>query len=408
MKKTLLATALLAGFSGAAYANSSVTLYGLVDAGIGYQKNKVTQGDNRIENRDFGMAKFNGVRNGNRWGLRGSEDLGNGTKAIFLLENGFDVSNGNALQGGRLFGRQAYFGLSSESWGSLTLGRQYSIAVETIGTKGPFNVGYQQAGQLFGAFGASTFARMDNAIKYSSPVFSGFKFGLGYSGDTNKKEMDWNGIETETKQASNWITAGGSYNNGPLAIGVSYDRFRTDKKNVTVTGTEKHKGTVHMWNLFGTYDFDVVKLDLGYGQVRGAVGNANGVAAEMGASSIGLNSLFTPFTRGMRADGLTYSQTNGYRQQAWTVGLTAPVGEAGKILFSYQGSATKNNDHGFDGVKGRLSIFSLGYEYSLSKRSLVYAMASYGTGRLKFDDSAVNPKAKLRTSLIGVGLQHRF
>ena len=163
-----------------------------------------------------------------------------------------------------------------------------------------------------------------------------------------------------------------------------------------------------MWNLFGTYDFDVVKLDIGYGQVRGAVGNQQGAAAAMGASSTGLNNLYTPFTAGMHSDGLLYTQTNGYRQQAWTVGVTVPVGEAGKFLASYQGSLTKNNDAGFDGAKSNLSIFSLGYEHSLSKRTLVYGVGSMGTGRMKFDDSAANPKAKLRTALFSIGLQHRF
>lgn len=416
MKKTLLTTVLIAAFAGNAQANSSVTLYGLIDGGLAYQKNKVTQGNNRIENSDFGMQKFNGVRNGSRWGLRGSEDLGNDLKAIFLLENGFDLGNGQSQQGGRLFGRQVYFGLSNENWGSLTLGRQYTIAVETIATKGPFNAGYFQAGQLFGAFGSSIFARMDNSIKYMSPVFSGFKFGIGYAGNNNKTEMDWNGTETETKQASNWITAGGSYNNGPLSIGVSYDRFRanikTPGKPATPTSSAinkvDYKGTVHTWNLFGTYDFDVVKLDLGYGQVRGAIGNQHSASVEMGASSTGLNNLFTPFTQGMRTDGLLYTQTNGYRQQAWTVGLTVPIGEAGKLLASYQGSATKNKDHGFNGAKSSMSIFSLGYEYNLSKRTILYSVASISTGRLKFDDSTVNPKAKLKASLVGIGMQHRF
>lgn len=404
MKKKLLAAILVTCFSTAVHANSSVTLYGLIDGGIGYQKQKVTQGDNRIESRDFGLSKFNGVKNGNRWGLRGSEDLGNGTKAIFVLENGFDLGNGRQLQGGRLFGRQAYIGLSSESWGNLTLGRQQNIAGDMVGIKGPFYIGYQQAGQLFGAFGASTFARMDNAIKYTSPVFSGFKFALGYSGNASKTELDWGAGAIETKEDSNWITAGASYNKGPFSVAASYDRLRTDIRKVT----GEHKGTVHMWNVFGNYDFDVVKLDLGYGQVRGAVADSNGAAVQMGAGSIGLNSLFAPFTQGMRTDGLLYTQTNGYRQQAWTVGLTVPVNDVSKVLFSYQGSATKNGNSEFNGVKGRLGIFSLGYEYSLSKRTFIYAIASIGTGRLKFDDSAVNPKAKLKTSLYGVGLQHRF
>lgn len=400
MKKTLLATALITGFAGAAQANGSVTLYGLLDGGLAYQKDKVTQGNNRIENRDFGMAKFNGVRNGNRWGLRGNEDLGNGTKAIFQLESGFDLGNGKSLQGNRLFGRQAYFGLSSESWGTLTLGRQYNIAVDAVALKGPFNVGYLQAGQLFGAFGSSVFARMDNSIKYMTPDFSGFKFGIAYSGNNNKQELEWDGAgKFETKNSSNWISTGATYNSGPLAIGVSYDRFRTD----VTTNAAKNRATVHTWNLFGNYDFDVVKLDLGYGQVRGGIGNQSGANVEMGASSTGLNNLFTPFT--VRGDGLRYTQTKGYRQQAWTVGLTVPVGDSGKVLASYQGSTTKNNDAGFDGAKSNLSIFSLGYEHSLSKRTLVYALASYADGSMKFDNKS---KAKLKSTVIGVGMQHRF
>lgn len=404
MKKTMLATALVIGFSSAAYADS-VTLYGLLDVGVGHQRSKVTQGDNRIENRSTGMSNFNGLRHGNRWGLKGSEELGNGTKAVFVLESGFNLSDGKSLQGGRLFGRQAFVGLSSENWGTFSLGRQYTIAVETVGSRGPFNVGYSEAGHLFGAFGASVFARMDNSIKYMSPNLSGFKFGLGYAGDISKDEYDFDGSpKVETKDASHWITAGASYDNGPWSLGASYDRFRTDVETVSA----KHKNTVHMWNLFGTYDFDVVKLDIGYGQVRGAVGNQQGAAAAMGASSTGLNNLYTPFTAGMRSDGLRYTETGGYRQQAWTLGVTVPVGEAGKFLASYQGSITKNKDQGFDGAKSNLSIFSLGYEHSLSKRTVVYGVGSLGTGRMKFDDSAANPKAKLRTALLAIGIQHRF
>lgn len=86
-------------------------------------------------------------------------------------------------------------------------------------------------------------------------------------------------------------------------------------------------------------------------------------------------------------------------------GLTASVGEQGKLLFSYQGSATKNTGDAFDGVKGRLNILSLGYEHKLSKRTTVYAIASYGTGNLKFDH---DDKVKLKSTLVGVGLNHYF
>lgn len=121
MKKTLLAAALLAGFAGVAQAETSVTLYGIIDTGIGYNKISGAKDGNaaKIENGSrFGM--INGVQNGSRWGLRGSEDLGDGLRAVFTLESGFDSGNGKSGQSSRLFGRQATIGLASDSWGQLT------------------------------------------------------------------------------------------------------------------------------------------------------------------------------------------------------------------------------------------------------------------------------------------------
>lgn len=396
MKKTLLAAALAIGFTGAAYAETSVTLYGIVDAGIGYQQTKVTQGDTWTKTRDIGM--INGVRSGNRWGMKGAEDLGNGTSAIFQLESGFDLGNGKSAQGNRLFGRYAYVGLTGSNWGTLTLGRQLNMAADTVSGLNPFGVSYMQAGVLSGAFGASTYARMDNSIKYVTPDLSGFKFGVGYSGENTKTSGNDGFKDFDKRDTSNWITVGASYDNGPISIGASYDRFRTD---VRFSDDDNIKGTTNMWNLFGAYDFDVVKAYLGYGQVRGSM--ANDVIVASGVGSTGLNSALVDFTS--NANGLTYAETNGYRQQAWVAGLTAPVGDDGKIMFSYQGSSTKNQDDAFDGAKGKLSIFSLGYEQKLSKRTTVYAIASYGTGKLKFENTE---NVKLKSTLVGVGLNHRF
>src|ERR1700754_1749666 len=102
MKKSLLALGVLGTVAGAAHAKSSVTLYGLIDAGLTYTNN---QGGSH----NFKMTS--GAVNGSRWGLRGSEDLGGGLKAIFTLEDGFSIANGTFGQGGREFGRQAFVGL---------------------------------------------------------------------------------------------------------------------------------------------------------------------------------------------------------------------------------------------------------------------------------------------------------
>jgi len=115
MKKSLLALAALGAFASAAHAQSSVTLYGIIDAGLTYVNN--VQGNSL-------WAMQSGILQGSRWGLKGSEDLGGGLKTVFQLENGYNVFSGKLGQGGLDFGRQAYVGLSSTSFGTVTVGRQ--------------------------------------------------------------------------------------------------------------------------------------------------------------------------------------------------------------------------------------------------------------------------------------------
>jgi Outer membrane protein (porin) len=123
MKKSLLALAALGAFAGVAHAQSSVTLYGIIDEGFNINTNS---GGKHLYNLSSGVLQ------GSRFGLRGTEDLGGGLKAIFVLENGFDVNNGKLGQGGLMFGRQAYVGLSSQ-FGTVTLGRQYDSVVDYVG-----------------------------------------------------------------------------------------------------------------------------------------------------------------------------------------------------------------------------------------------------------------------------------
>jgi predicted porin len=133
MKKSLIALAVLAA-SGAAMAQSSVTLYGVADAYVGSQKaNAVTvSGTRLVSTATRNSVVESGGLSGSRWGLRGTEDLGNGMKANFVLESGFDISNGASQQGGALFGRQAFVGLGG-GFGAVSLGRQYNAYDEVKG-----------------------------------------------------------------------------------------------------------------------------------------------------------------------------------------------------------------------------------------------------------------------------------
>jgi len=208
MKKSLLALVALGAFAGAAHAQSSVTLYGIIDEGFIFNNN--AKGGHL-----YGLAS--GVMQGSRFGLRGTEDLGSGLKAIFVLENGFDVNSGKLGQGGLMFGRQAYVGLSSQ-YGTVTLGRQYDSVVDFVG---PLEAGDQWGGYIAAHPGDldnfNNAYRVNNAVKYTSPTYGGFSFGGLYSFGGQAGQFSKNQV---------W-SLGAGYNNGPLVLGVGYLNART-------------------------------------------------------------------------------------------------------------------------------------------------------------------------------------
>ncbi|KWE59629.1 porin [Burkholderia ubonensis] len=180
MKKTLIVAALSGVFATAAHAQSSVTLYGLIDAGITYTNN---QGGHSAWQQSTGSV------NGSRWGLRGAEDLGGGLKAIFTLENGFGINNGTLKQNGREFGRQAFVGLSHNVYGSVTLGRQYDSVVDYLGPLSLTGTQYggTQFAHPFDNDNLNNSFRINNAVKYQSANYNGLKFGAlyGFSNSSN-------------------------------------------------------------------------------------------------------------------------------------------------------------------------------------------------------------------------------
>ena len=121
--RSALALALaLAGLPTVGHAQSSVTLYGILDAGVTYASN--TGGSHVVRFDD-------GISYGNRWGLKGTEDLGGGLSAVFALESGFKIGTGRLILGGAQFGRQAYVGLSGR-WGTVSFGNQLDMTEEMV------------------------------------------------------------------------------------------------------------------------------------------------------------------------------------------------------------------------------------------------------------------------------------
>ncbi len=211
MKKTLIVAAVAASFATAASAQSSVTLYGLIDAGFTYVNNEASKNVEKGSAAAFRLSSGN--INGSRWGLRGAEDLGGGMKAIFTLESGFSMGDGSSLQQGREFGRQAFAGISTPTAGTVTLGRQYDSVVDYLG---PITAN--------GSWGDTYFAhpfdndntdnsfRVNNSVKYQSANYGGFTFG-GLYGFSNQAGGFAN---------NRAYSAGMAYANGPFNLAAAY------------------------------------------------------------------------------------------------------------------------------------------------------------------------------------------
>ena len=215
MKKQIALLSTVGLFAGVAHAQSSVTLYGILDAGVNYISN-----DNGHPN----YTMTTGVLNGNRWGLKGVEDLGGGLKAVFQLENGFSLASG-ALAQNRMFARQAWVGLSSAKLGTLTFGRQYDSGVDYVVPLGTSNL-YIGLGHPFDNDNTVNSFRLNNSVKYASPDFGGLKFG-GLYAFSNTPSSD-----TGSGFASNraW-SLGASYTTGSLVLGASYMRLSSPNEN---------------------------------------------------------------------------------------------------------------------------------------------------------------------------------
>jgi len=182
MKKSLLALAVLSAFSSVAFAQTNVTVYGVVDTTVRYTSNQLTATGGSGSQTALTEGAFQGAR----LGFKGEEDLGGGNAAVFKLENGFQSNNGAFDQQGQLFGRQEYIGLKGKSWGELDVGRQYGAAFDLLGNYDPLGVGnFNENEWEFFIYGG----RFDNTLKYTGtfgPVSVGVYYSLGgQSGATN-------------------------------------------------------------------------------------------------------------------------------------------------------------------------------------------------------------------------------
>lgn len=363
MQKKIIALAVAGLASTAAFAQSNVQIYGVVD--VGY---------NRSSSSDTGALKSrnaldSGMQSGSRIGFRGTEDLGNGLKASFVLENSIGVDTG----AGPAMTRQSFLALSNQ-YGTVAAGRQYTPQYGLVSKVDPFGTGtagdvtYGRGVYGMGAAAAPTTIRLNNLVAYVSPTFGGgFNVIAGYTANGLVDELN-TPSGTASADAKVWAI-NPNYSNGPLFVGFNYHRVKIDAAD--------YKDRV--WDLGASYDFGVVKLAGVYGRIK----NTNLVA----------------------------NTTNIAKQ--WMIGATVPVGAAGNVLVSYSRNKIDSDVVAADGAKA--SKWALGYTHNLSKRTNLYAVYAKISTNTEAEGSfsvkggaAIGGGADDYTSGLNLGVRHQF
>lgn len=291
MKKSLIALAVLAT-TGAAFAQSSVALYGRLDVGVANVKNEVS-GD--------GVSRTkldSNILNNSLWGLRGVEDLGNGLKATFNIESGLSVDTGAQADTTRLFNRKATVGLAG-AFGTVELGRNYT-AYDTLraDTNNTADTNVAVTNNVW-AVGGDYANRVDNAIRFDSANYGGFSGSVAYAFGENK---DLNGTTyTPGRDSTDNLSLHVKYANGPLLVGYAHQ----NEKQAVVGSTK--------YNLVaGSYDFGVAKLNAGFNKVSRA-GNSDDTEYQVGVSApFGATTVYFGYAHAKNEVGAAETKRSGF------------------------------------------------------------------------------------------------
>jgi len=346
MKKTLIAIAALAATG--AFAQSSVTLYGRVDAYAGTLKNTLHSNSTPAESQ---TVINSGGLNTNRWGIKGSEDLGNDLKANFQLEQGFALDKGSAI--GDQFDRYAWVGLSGR-FGEIQIGRNYTAFDDLRGnTNQVANTNLGATYDVWEAGGTDYKFNQKNQIKYLSPSWNGFSGGASVALGENKNLADADPKKDNSGHGSTDVYALQlRYTNGPLLVGYGH---QTEEQ---LAGAPSIKYDY----VGGAYDFGVAKAVGGYQRAR---------------------------------DG------NGARQ-AYQVGLQVPYGS-----FNFYAGYAKSSADELKGKNHDVDGYSLVATYALSKRTDTYLGYKNLSEKNATVADGVGAKAGEKRQF-SVGLRHFF
>jgi len=384
MKKSLLALAVLGAFAGAAQAQSSVTIYGIIDTGVTYANKVQIAKTSTATGSQFGLTSGN--LQGSRLGFKGNEDLGGGLNAIFALEAGFNNTTGANSNTTLLFNRKSWVGLAG-GFGAVQVGRQTDFA-DTISAFTSVNDFGGITGNVGHTLDRLEGTRTNNSVSYTTANFSGLTLQAMYGfGNT-----------AGSTSAGQAFGAGAQYVNGPLALGLNYYNSKQGSTpadfslNTYSATTGSYSGiaadagdtAAKVFTLVGSYQFGPARVYGNWSQVKQDLNSALTFATPVTSATLGLSQKANVYEI-----GTAYS-------------LSAPL----TLLAAVQYTTAD-----FAGVSstGKLTQFNLGSDYALSKRTDIYAFLS----NIRASDM-VNPGVTATTgsdasqSAVTVGIRHKF
>jgi predicted porin len=386
MQKKIIALAVAGLASTAAFAQSNVTVYGVVDYGYAYRTDAITPALG--VSKPSSSSQINGgQQSGNRLGFKGVEDLGNGLKAVFQLEAGFLLDTGRDHAAGSMFSRQAYAGLTG-GFGTLIGGRLYTPHYSFVSSVDPFGNG--TVGQYSNTYGGGLFdpVRVNNAVAYVSPSFGGLTITGAYSNSADTANAGTTNLAgttipsgqdslTSNAQNNSVYAILARYNGAGIDLGLNYHYIAAGSNGVPTIGGLDTVKSVQNITLGGSYDAKVVKIAGWY------------------SNSIQDN-----------ATGFSDVKIDN-----WMIGATVPVGKFA-IKASY------NLSDGNSAAGGNAQQYAIGTDYSLSKRTNLYTAYA-----MIDNDSATNNRVTTRRATVvgdgsngggtfqtgfNVGLRHQF
>lgn len=410
LRLTSVAAALCAaGFAQSALA-ADITFFGFLDQGVTYRHEDLNYGmrgpqgqsswapspigeDGTVAAAGSKSTVEQGTGNVSTWGIKGSEEIGDGTKVIFHLESGFLADDGTIYgSGNKIFERESSVGIESTTYGQIKFGRFPALTTGS-GTTGIFNSRVNPFGAGWGNMtggwkfaGTLANARYDNMINYISPKFGGLRFHAQYSfknsGDDAAKEG--------SSKTDRWWAVGATYTAERFYLAAAVDCIDyANRQDYYVNGTVRSAEDAYKVLVGGHYDFGTFKL-YGTAQYMKNIPWIGGYSTKEVAPM--LNSAFTD------------KEVSQKGFDAWAVSTGVDFRAAGgtvKMSVAYA-QAENQNDTGATGKDMQRANLGLGYIYPLSKRTSVYAVGGY------FWQDADWQKDDISAHEVILGMMHRF